>query len=52
MDVIFTALPNGEAQDISKKLLPHNVLIDILVDFRLNDPKTYAKWYKQKTQSS
>ena len=27
--VIFTALPNGEAQKISKKLLPHNILIDL-----------------------
>ena len=48
VDVIFTALPNGEAQDISKNLLPNNVLIDIAADFRLNDPKNYAKWYKLK----
>ncbi len=48
VDVIFTALPNGEAQNISKKLLPHNVLIDIAADFRLNNPKIYEKWYKQK----
>ena len=48
VDVIFTALPNGEAQDISKNLLPNNVLIDIAADFRLSDPKTYAKWYKLK----
>ena len=47
VDVVFTALPNGEAQDISKNLLPHNVLIDIAADFRLNNPKTYKKWYKQ-----
>ena len=43
VDVVFTALPNGEAQDISKNLLPHNVLIDIAADFRLNNPKTYKK---------
>ena len=48
VDVIFTALPNGEAQDISKNLFPNNVLIDIAADFRLSDPKTYAKWYKLK----
>ncbi len=48
VDVIFTALPNGEAQDISKNLLPNNVLIDIAADFRLNTAKNYLKWYKQK----
>ena len=48
VDVIFTALPNGEAQDISKNLLTKNVLIDIAADFRLNSSKNYSKWYKQK----
>ena len=28
VDIIFTALPNGEAQKISKKLLKKNTLID------------------------
>ena len=27
VDIIFTALPNGEAQEISKKLLKKNILI-------------------------
>ena len=31
VDVIFTALPNGEAQVISKQLNKHNTLIDILL---------------------
>ncbi len=48
IDVIFTALPNGEAQALSKNLLPNNVLIDIAADFRLNSSKNYLKWYKQK----
>ena len=47
VDVIFTALPNGEAQKISKHLFKHNTLIDIAADFRLNANK-YLKWYKQK----
>ena len=46
VDVIFTALPNGEAQKISKSLLKHNTLIDIAADFRLN-AKDYFKWYKK-----
>ena len=29
-DIIFSALPNGEAQSISKNLKEHNVLIDIV----------------------
>ena len=48
VDVIFTALPNGEAQDISNNLCSNNVLIDIAADFRLNTSKSYLKWYKQK----
>ena len=48
VDIIFTALPNGEAQDISKNLLDKNILIDIAADFRLSSAKNYSKWYKQK----
>tara|TARA_B100000579_G_scaffold364938_1_gene324084 strand:+ start:640 stop:1662 length:1023 start_codon:yes stop_codon:yes gene_type:complete len=48
VDVIFTALPNGEAQDISKSLLKKNVLIDLAADFRLKNSSEYLKWYKQK----
>ena len=46
VDIVFTALPNGEAQILSKHLLPKNRLIDLAADFRLNDPKKYKKWYK------
>ena len=48
VDLIFTALPNGGAQDISNHLLQHNTLIDLAADFRLNKASTYLKWYKQK----
>ena len=51
VDVIFTALPNGEAQQISKYLLKNNVLIDLAADFRLNKASDYLKWYKQKHQA-
>ena len=46
VDVIFTALPNGEAQLISRHLLPKNRLIDLAADFRLNNSNNYKKWYK------
>ena len=52
IDIIFTALPNGEAQEISKKLLKKNVLIDLAADFRLQKASTYLKWYKQKHKSA
>ena len=43
--IIFTALPNGEAQKIAK-LIPFNVkLIDLSGDFRLQNYKLYEKWY-------
>ncbi len=48
VNVIFTALPNGEAQKISKKLKKHNTLIDLSADFRLKNAKTYLKYYKFK----
>ena len=48
VDIIFTALPNGEAQKISNKLKKHNTLIDLSADFRLKNAKTYLKYYKIK----
>ncbi len=52
VDIIFTALPNGEAQTISKNLLAKNRLIDLSADFRLNSISEYFKWYKQKHKAS
>ena len=48
VDIIFTALPNGQAQKISKKLLKKNTLIDLAADFRLENASDYLKWYKKK----
>ena len=47
VEIIFTALPNGEAQLISKKLLKKNILIDLAADFRLDKASSYLKWYKK-----
>ena len=52
VDIIFTALPNGEAQDISKYLNKKNILIDLAADFRLEKASEYKKWYKQKHRAS
>jgi len=51
VDVIFTALPNGEAQNISNKMLKKNILIDLSADFRLGSANEYLKWYKIKHKS-
>ena len=48
IDIIFTALPNGEAQIISNYLLEKNTLIDLAADFRLQKSSEYLKWYNQK----
>lgn len=45
VQILFTALPNGEAQKISKNLPNHVKLIDLSADFRLDDSKNYKKWY-------
>ena len=46
VDIVFTALPNSEAQKISNNLLEKNILIDLSADFRLKSAKEYLKWYK------
>jgi len=51
IDIIFTALPNGEAQEISNYLKANNILIDLAADFRLKNAFDYLKWYKQKHKS-
>lgn len=48
IDIVFTALPNGEAQIISKVLNKKTVLIDLAADFRLEKASEYLKWYKLK----
>ena len=48
VDIVFTALPNGEAQAISKDLNDKNVLIDLAADFRLEKASDYKRWYNQK----
>jgi N-acetyl-gamma-glutamyl-phosphate reductase len=52
IDLIFTALPNGEAQIISNYLNKKNTLIDLAADFRLNKASEYLKWYKQKHKAA
>ena len=51
VDIIFTALPHGEAQKISNFLLKKNTLIDLAADFRLKKNSIYSKWYKKKHNS-
>ena len=45
INILFTSLPNGEAQKIAKFLPQHIKLIDLSADFRLDDYKVYKKWY-------
>ena len=51
VDVIFTALPNGESQIISNHLKEKNILIDLSADFRLQNKHTYKEFYKIKHRS-
>ena len=45
INILFTALPNGEAQKIAKNIPKNVLLIDLSADFRLKDHKIYKKWY-------
>ena len=51
VDVLFTALPNGQAQKIANTLPAKTKLIDLSADFRLRNPKVYKKWYGIKHKS-
>ena len=46
VDVVFTALPNGQSQKIANNLNKNNILIDLSADFRLKNPNIYQKFYK------
>jgi len=45
INILFTALPNGEAQEIIKKIPKRIKIIDLSADFRLTNLKTYKEWY-------
>ena len=45
INILFTSLPNGEAQKIANLVPAHVKLIDLSADFRLDDFKIYKKWY-------
>jgi N-acetyl-gamma-glutamyl-phosphate reductase len=48
IDVLFTALPNGEAQNLAKKIDKNVTLIDLSGDFRIKNQHHYKKWYLKK----
>ena len=46
IDILFTALPNGESQIVSKTLVNKKLkIIDLSADFRLSDSSVYKKFY-------
>jgi len=51
VDVIFTALPNGQSQLIANNLNEKNTLIDLSADFRIKSINIYKKFYKLKHKS-
>ena len=51
IDVIFTALPNGQSQEIANNLENKNTLIDLSADFRIKKFNIYENFYKIKHKS-
>ena len=46
VNILFCALPNGEAQLLAKKLINYNLnIIDLSADFRLRNISEYKKFY-------
>ena len=47
VDLAFAALPHETSADVVAGLLRHGKrVIDLSADFRLHDPKAYARWYR------
>ena len=46
VDLVFSALPNGEAQKLALKIPKKIKIIDLSADFRLSSSLLYKKWYK------
>jgi N-acetyl-gamma-glutamyl-phosphate reductase len=51
-DVVFLALPNGNAMDLVPSLVPHARIVDLGADFRFSDPQIYEQWYKMPHRSA
>ena len=51
VNVLFTALPDCQAQKIVKLIPKNTKLIDLSADFRLKDSNLYKKWYGSKHNS-
>ncbi len=45
LDLCFCALPHKTSQKVVPQLPKVLKIIDLSADFRIRDPKTYAKWY-------
>jgi len=43
--ILFTALPNGEAQRLATYIPKKIKIIDLSADFRLNSSESYKRWY-------
>jgi N-acetyl-gamma-glutamyl-phosphate reductase len=46
VDIAFFALPHGQAIELIPRLAPSIKAIDLSGDFRIEDPKTFKKYYK------
>ena len=52
VDLVFLALPHGVSQQVAPRLLERPVkVIDLGADFRLHDPRAYARWYGHEHQA-
>lgn len=45
LDLVFCALPHGATQELVKSWPERLKVVDLSADFRLEDPKAYARWY-------
>jgi N-acetyl-gamma-glutamyl-phosphate reductase common form len=46
IDVVFLALPHGQALELVPQLPAHVKVVDLSGDFRIDDPEVFARFYK------
>lgn len=45
-DVVFFALPAGQAMTLAPAVVDHTRIVDLGADFRFKDPQVYEQWYR------
>ena len=45
LDILFLAMPHGNAMELAPQLAPETMVIDLSGDFRISDPAVFSEYY-------